>query len=218
MKTDAQLHRDIVDELEWDPMIREKEIGVAVSDGVVTLSGSVASYAEKFAVERGIERIAGVKAVANELEVRLPSASFRTDTDIAHKVVEALQWDVLVPDQKILARVTDGWVTLEGEVEWDYQKQAALKAIRNLTGVRGVRNLIKVTPTFVSPFDVSQKIKDALRRRADREASRITVTAENNVVTLKGQVPTFADRRAVEGAAWSAPGVRDVRDEIDVAI
>lgn len=216
MKSDTQLHRDIVDELEWDPMIREKEIGVAVREGVVTLTGSVSSYAEKFAVERGIERIAGVKAVANELEVRLPSTSFRTDTDIAHKVVDALEWDILVPDQKLLARVSDGWVTLEGDVDWEYQKQAASRAVRNLTGVRGVRNLIRIAPGFVSPFDVSQKIKDALRRRADREASRITVTAESDVVTLRGTVPTFADRRAVKGAAWSAPGVKDVRDEIEV--
>jgi osmotically-inducible protein OsmY len=216
MKTDSQLQKDVIDELRWDPSITEKEIGVAVKDSVVTLTGSVPSYAEKYNVDRVVERIAGVKAFANELKVGLPSLSMRSDTDIAHKAVDALEWDVNVPNDKIKVRVSDGWILLEGEVQWAYQKEAAMRAVRNLTGVRGVSNLLQVVPATVSTYDVTQKIRDALRRRAEQDASRISVSTANNVVTLKGFVPTFSERRAAEAAAWSAPGVREVHDELVV--
>jgi osmotically-inducible protein OsmY len=218
MKTDSQLQRDVIDELRWDPSIAEKEIGVAVKDGVVTLTGAVPSYADKYAVDRVLERIAGVKAFANELEIELPSAWVRSDTDIAHKVVDAFAWDVSIPHDQIKARVADGWVTLEGEVQWEYQRQAAFRAVRSLTGVRGVTNLIKIVPARVSSYDVTKKIKDALRRSAERDADRIVVATMDHVVTLSGSVPSFAERRLAETAAWSAPGVKEVKDEIVVSL
>jgi osmotically-inducible protein OsmY len=216
MKTDSQLQKDVIDELRWDPSITEKEIGVAAKGGVVTLTGSVPSYAEKHSVDRVVERIAGVKAFANELKVGLPNIAVRSDTDIAHTAVDALEWDVNVPHDRIKVRVADGWILLEGEVEWAYQREAAMRAVRNLTGVRGVSNLLQIVPAKVSAYDVTQKIREALRRRAEQDATRISVLAANNVVTLKGFVPTFGERRAAEAAAWSAPGVKEVHDELVV--
>lgn len=217
MKTDMQLHKDVLAELAWDPRVKEKEIGLAAKGGVVTLTGSVESYAEKWAAERVAERVAGVKAVANDLEVTIPSAFSRTDTDIAHRIVDLLAWDIQVPHDEIKSKVANGWVTLDGEVEWQYQRDAAARAIRNLAGVRGVTNFIKVTPQRVSSQDVSKSIKEALERRADRTAERIVVEAKGSVVTLRGVVSSFGDRRAAEGAAWSAPGVAEVNDELAVA-
>lgn len=217
MKSDTVLQKDVIDELRWDPRIKEKEIGVAAKDGVVTVTGSVESFAERWAVERAIERVAGVRVVANEIEVRLPSSLVRTDNDIAHQVREAFKWDVQVPAQLITAQVTKGWVTLEGEVGWNFQREAATQAVRNLAGVRGVTNLIRVKSP-ISTFEVSLKIKDALRRRADRDAEHIQVVASGDVVTLKGTVSSFAERRAAEGVAWSAPGVHEVKDELIVAM
>lgn len=217
MKSDMELQTDVMDELRWDPQIKEKEIGVAVKDGVVTLSGSVPSYAERWAVERAVEHIVGVRVVANEIEVKLPTAHQRSDSDIAHQIVDAFRWDVQVPDEHVTAKVTRGWVTLDGDVDWAFQREAAAYAVRNLTGVRGVTNLIRVK-TPISSYDVSLKIKDALRRRADRDAEKIHVEASGDVVTLKGTVSSFAERRAAEGVAWSAPGVREVKDELVVMV
>ncbi|HMA22799.1 MAG: BON domain-containing protein [Gemmatimonas sp.] len=216
MKTDMQLHKDVLAELTWDPQLNEKEIGVAAKDGVVTLTGWVASYAEKLAAERATERVAGVKAVANDLTVKIPSNFARSDTELAHRIVDALVWDVEVPDEKITASVTNGWVTLEGEVEWQYQRDAAARAARNLAGVHGVYNNIHVMAKRVSSDEVSQSIKEALERRADRTASHIIVDTKDGVVTLTGSVPSYGDRRAAEGAAWSAPGVTEVRDALAV--
>jgi osmotically-inducible protein OsmY len=216
MKTNLQLHNDVVAELAWDPRVSEKEIAVAMMDGVVTLRGAVPSYAEKWAAERAAERVAGVKSVANELVVAVPSGFARSDTEIAHAVVDALAWDVQVPDAKVKSTVTNGWVTLEGNVEWRYERDAAERTVRNLAGVRGVMNNISVTPKRVSSYDVSRSIKEALERRAERTADRITIETADGVVTLKGTVPSFGDRRAAEGAAWSAPGVTQVRDELAI--
>lgn len=216
MKSDAQLQKDIIDELRWDPQMKEREIGVAVKDGVVTLTGFVPSYADKFVAQGVVEAFAGVKAIANDLTVKLPSASKRTDTEIAHQVVNALFWDVQVPETKMKARVLDGWVTLEGEVDWSYQKDAAYNAVRCLTGVLGVTNLIKVLPTAPSSYDVTKSIKAALHRRAEQDVERINVTAKDHVVTLSGSVSSFAERRAAENAAWSAPGVKEVQDNLVV--
>jgi len=217
MKSDTTLQKDVIDELRWDPRVTEKEIGVAAKDGVVTVTGSVESFAERWAVERAVERVAGVRVVANEIEVKLPSSLVRTDADIAHQVRETFKWDVQVPDELITAQVTKGWVTLEGEVGWNFQREAATQAVRNLAGVRGVTNLVRVKSP-ISTYGVSLKIKDALRRRADRDAEHIQIEASGDVVTLKGTVSSFAERRAAEGVAWSAPGVREVKDELIVAM
>ena len=217
MKTDSVLQRDVIEEIRWDPRIKSKEIGVAARDGVVTLTGTVESYGQRWAVEHAVEAVQGVRVVANEIEVKLPNSLVRSDADIAHQIVEAFRWDVQVPDQLITAQVSKGWVTLSGEVNWAYERDAAGAAVRNLAGVRGVNNLV-VVKSPVSTFDVSRKIKDALRRRADREADRIQVEAQGDVVTLTGTVDSYADRRAAEGVAWSAPGVREVKDELVVAI
>jgi osmotically-inducible protein OsmY len=217
MKNDTALHKDVIDELRWDPSVRQKEIGVAAKDGVVTITGSVESFAERWAVERAVERVAGVRVVANEMEVKLPSSLARSDSDIAHQMRQAFKWNVQVPDELITAEVTKGWVTLEGEVGWNFEREAAAQAVRNLAGVRGVTNLIRVKSS-ISGYDVNVKIKDALRRRADRDAANIQVQASGDTVTLKGTVSSFAERRAAEGAAWSAPGVREVKDELIVAM
>jgi osmotically-inducible protein OsmY len=217
MKTDAQLQKDIIDELRWEPRISEREIGVAVKAGVVSLMGSVPSFADKYLVETVVEGFAGVKAIANDLAVKLPSASVRTDTEIAHQVVNALLWDVSVP-AGVKARVGDGWVTLEGNVDWAFQKDAAYRAVRNLTGLRGVTNAITIRQPMTSTYDVTQHIKNALRRHADQDAEKITVVTKDHVVTLSGTVSSFAERRAAEAAAWSAPGVQEVRDDLTVTL
>jgi osmotically-inducible protein OsmY len=218
MKIDIQLQSDVRAEMAWDPRVDDKEIRVAAADGVVTLTGSVPSYADKVAAERAAERVLGVKAVANDLAVAVPVTYQRSDTDIAQAVVNALEWDVQVPDTKIKAAVTNGWITLEGGVEWRYQRDAAACAVRYLAGVRGVTNDITITAKRVVSDDVSKAIKQALERRADRTAEHISVEMIGSVVTLTGSVPSFGDRRAAEGAAWSAPGVTDVNDELAVTI
>jgi osmotically-inducible protein OsmY len=217
MKTDLRLQRDVLDELKFEPSIREAEIGIAVKDGVVTLTGFVDSYAEKFSAERTAERVAGVKAVADEIKVKLPGSYQRSDTDIAHAVVNALQWDIQVPDDRIKAAVDGGWIDLEGQVEWQYQKWAAEGAVRNLTGVKGVTNLISVKPKKVSTYEVGLKIKDSLRRHAELDADRITIEAKDGRVTLRGTVSSFAERQDAERAAWQAPGVTKVDDMIAVS-
>ena len=213
-KTDAQLLRDVADELKWDPTLGGAEIGVAAKDGVVTLSGQLDSYAKKYAAERAAERVAGVRAIAEDLTVKVASSFLRSDTEIAHAVVTALKWDVEVPDDRIKSKVENGWIWLEGDVEWQYQKTSAERAVRYLTGVRGVSNLITVKPKKVSTFEVNQKIKDALKRSAEMDANRITVQAADGEVTLRGTVRSFAERVDAERAAWAAPGVTKVRDEI----
>jgi osmotically-inducible protein OsmY len=217
MRTDAQIQLDVIDELRWDPKISEKEIGVAVKDGVVTLSGFVPSYAERFAAEIATERVSGVRAVATELAVKLAAERTRSDTEIAHKAVDALKWDVMVPDEQIKLRVVDGWVTLEGETEWQYQKEAAARSVRYLIGVRGLTNAI-VVKSKVSPFEVSTAIKNALRRSAELDAEKVQVAAKDGTVTLRGKVRSWAERQDVERAAWSAPGVTDVVDELTIAL
>jgi osmotically-inducible protein OsmY len=217
MKTDQQLQRDVLDELKFEPSIREAEIGVSAKGGVVTLTGFVDSYAEKFSAERTAERLEGVKAVADEIKVKLPGTHQRSDTDIGHAVVNALRWDIQVPDDRIKATIEDGWIALEGDVEWQYQKWAAEGAVRNLTGVKGVTNLIAVKPKKASTYEVGQKIKDSMRRHAERDADRITIEAKDGRVTLRGTVSSFAERQDAERAAWQALGVTNVEDLIAVA-
>lgn len=216
MVTDKELQRDVLDELAWEPSVNAASIGVAVKDGIVTLTGSVPSYAEKLAAEDAAKRVYGVKAVVNDLEVKLPGSSQRTDEDIAASAVAALKADILVPADKIKVTVSKGWVKLEGEVEWQFEREEAEKAIRNLPGVMGVSNLIAVKPR-VSPTEVKSKIEDALKRSAEADARRITVDVTDSKVILRGSVRSWAEREDAERAAWSAPGVYKVEDDIAVA-
>jgi len=216
MGDNVAVQADVRAELAWDPRVDDAEIHVTVANGVATLTGTVPSFADKRAAERAAERVFGVKAVANELAVAVPLHYRRSDADIAEAVVDALAWDVEVPERQIKASVADGWITLTGVAQWRYQRDAAARAVRNLAGVRGVTNEITVTAKQVSPHQVSMSIKEALERRADRTADRISVETVGTVVTLRGVVPSLGDRRAIEGAAWSAPGVTEVRDELAV--
>lgn len=213
MKTDTQLRNDIQAELAWAPEVKTSDVGVIVKEGVVTLTGHLASHAEKYAVERAVQRVHGVKALAVELTVKLPFDNQRTDADIAMAAERALEWNVLVPDDKIHPMVEKGWLTLNGEVEWDYQRSAAESAVCNLMGVTGVSNLVKVKPK-VSPADVEKKIHDALSRQADREAHRLAITVDGSQVTLRGTVHSWTERDAVQGAAWATPGVTVVVNDL----
>ena len=213
---DLELKKAVESELNFEPSINAAEIGVAVKNGVVTLSGRVPSYWEKIAAERAAARVAGVKAVANELEVRLPGSSERTDEDIARAAVDTLKWNVLVPADRIKVKVSKGWVTLEGTVDWQYQKSAAEKTVRKLTGVVGVTNLIEVKPS-VSKAEVKSAIEAALKRLAEVDANRIQVETDDGKVILSGTVRSWFAREEAERAAWAAPGVRAVEDHIAIA-
>ena len=214
-KSDDQLQRDVTEELHWDPSVGRAEIGVATRDSVVTLTGQVDSFAKRWAAIKAAERVSGVRAVADEMTVHLPTDYKRTDTDIAHAVANALRWDIEIPEDKIKARVDDAWVSLDGEVEWDYQRMAALRAVRNLTGVRGVTNNINLKPRAFAP-EVKTRIESALKRTAEADASRISVLATDGEVVLRGKVHSWSARSDAERAAWSAPGVSRVKDELVV--
>ena len=216
-RTDEEIQRDILEELKWDTRVRPNEVGVAVKDGVVTLTGWVDSYLKKMAAEEAAHRVRGVKAVVNDIEVRLPSSAERTDEDLAKAALNALQWQAGVPADKIDVTVSHGWVTLKGEVEYGYQKREAERAVERLSGVRGVINLIRVKPGL-SPTDLKQKIEQALVRNAELDASRITVEVQGSKVILHGTVRSYAEKKAAEEAAWAAPGVSEVENHIVISL
>jgi osmotically-inducible protein OsmY/prolyl-tRNA editing enzyme YbaK/EbsC (Cys-tRNA(Pro) deacylase) len=215
MKTDTDLQQDVIDELVWEPSIDAAAIGVAAEDGVVTLSGHVPSYAEKWTAEYAAKRVAGVRAIANEIAVRLPGASERSDSDIARAALHALAWDVWVPEERVSVTVSDGWVKLDGTVDTKHQKLAAERAVRTLTGVKSVTNLIQVTPT-VQPADVTTKITGAFQRSAVLDARQIEAETHGGRVVLRGTVRTWNERETAEQAAWAAPGVAEVDNQIIV--
>jgi osmotically-inducible protein OsmY len=220
MTNSTKLQHDVQEELEWEPSLDASHIGVAaVQPGVVTLTGTVATYGEKVSAERAAKRVSGVRAVANDIEVRLIGSLKRTDTDIAQAVLRALEWDIAVPDEKIKVRVDNGWVTLDGEVALQFQRAAAENAVRRLSGVRGVSNQIglQIRPA-VQPAEFKGRIEAAFRRSADIDARGIQVDAKDSMITLRGKVRTWAERDEAERAAWAAPGVLAVKDELTVGI
>ena len=214
-RTDGDIQHDVIAELRWEPGLRHDDIAVAVRDGVVTLAGYVKGYAAKYRAERVAIRVKGVRGVANDLEVKLPSSSDRPDPEIARAAADALKWDIRVPDDRITVKVRNGWVTLEGTVDLYYEREAAERAVHNLTGVKGISNLITIAKRPATS-DVRERIKDALERGAQFDAERVTVEVDGSKVVLRGAVRSFAEKRDAERAARNAPGVVEVENQLTV--
>jgi osmotically-inducible protein OsmY len=215
-RADTQIQRDVLDELDWDGRVRPNEVGVSVKAGIVTLSGQVDTFSKKWAAEVVVLRVRGVKAVANDLEVRLPSVAERTDEELALAVERALTWDAEVPMSAIQLVVSKGWVTLKGEVDTYFQHEAAERAVRHLAGVRGVSNALAVLQQAPAPADVQQRIERALVRNAETDAQHIKVEVHDHTAVLKGKVRSYAERRAAAASAWSAPGIAEVDNRLQV--
>ena len=216
MKTDVELKKDVTAELAWDPAVKSTAISVAVKNGVVTLSGHLETFADKHAAERALRRVAGVKAIALELDVKLSSIHQRSDTDVAASAEEALRWNTLVPPEKIRLTVDHGWVTLQGDVEWDYQRRSVEKAISPMMGVVGISNEITLR-AGPKVTDLSRNIEQALIRQATREAKHVQVDVDGSTVKLSGTVHSWQERNAAQGVAWSAPGVQTVINDLRVS-
>ena len=215
-KTDAEIQQDVIRELKWDPRVEETEIGVEVDTGIVTLTGTVSSWAKRIAAQEAAHRVFGVLDVANDVTVRVPGTLTRTDTDLAQAVRHALKWDVMVPEQRITSTVSNGWVTLDGTVNSWTEREDAERAVRNLAGIGGVTNRITAVSPAMRADDVHRAIEDALERRAEREANKIRVEARDGTVTLSGVVRSYGEKEAVVGSARFAKGVRAVIDRLTV--
>jgi osmotically-inducible protein OsmY len=213
---DKELRQNVIDELDFEPSVDAANIGVAAEDGVVTLTGHVASYMQKLATERAAWRVKGVKAIAQEIQVRIPSDKKTNDDEIAQRALRILAWSSAAAPGAIQVKVQDGFVTLSGKVEWNYQRQAAELAVRGLSGVAGVINSVTLQPR-ASAVDVEDRIRSALKRHAEVEAARIRVSIEDGRVELRGEVDDWGERIAVERAAWSVPGVRAVEDNLRIS-
>jgi osmotically-inducible protein OsmY len=215
MKTDTQLQQDVMAELAWEPSVNAAQIGVEVKDGVVTLAGHVGSFIEKWEAERAVQRVSGIKGLAVEMDVTLPGSSKRNDVDIARSARNVLEWTTYWPQDEIKVVVEAGWITLSGEVDWEYQRQAAARAIRGLMGVTGVSDQIVLKPK-VAVMPVKSDIEAALKRRIHSDAKHITVGVQGTEVTLSGTVHSWSERESARNSAWSTPGVRSVADHLTV--
>jgi osmotically-inducible protein OsmY len=216
MKTDYQLQLDVLAELSWEPSVNAQDIGVEVKDGIVTLAGHVSSYAEKIDAERATMRVSGVRALAVEMDVKLIGSSTRNDVDIARSVDNVLQWTTYLPENSIKIKVEGGWVTLSGEVAWEFQRQAAISAVRYLMGVKGVNDQLAIKPKISAPV-VKADIEAALKRRARKDAQEISVSVQGTDVTLSGKVHSWSERELATNTAWASPGVKHVVDNITLS-
>jgi len=216
MKTDMQLKADVTAELAWEPAVNAAGIGVLVKEGIVTLTGHLDTFAEKYAAERAVRRVSGVRGLAMELDVKLAPGHQRSDSEIASAAASALRWSVFMQPDRVKVEVEKGWVTLTGEVDWAYQSSTAEQCVRNLIGVRGLTNKISVKPT-VNTRNVAAEIAAALERQAEREAKNIAIDVEGGVVTLRGKVHSLAEREAAAGAAFAARGVSRIINKLEVA-
>ena len=215
-RSDEEIQQDVLDEMRWDTRIHPNEVGVSVKDGIVTLTGWVDSYLKKVAAREAASRVRGVKAVVNDIEVQLPGSAERTDQDLAAAVLNSLKWEAGIPAGKLDVTVSQGWVTLRGEVEFNFQKRDAERAVERISGVKGVTNLITVRPHPV-PTDLKEQIEKSLLRNAETDAQNITVEVQGSKVILHGTVKSYAEKRAAEDAVWAAPGVTEVDNRIVIS-